>query len=85
VQDKLELSLEELAVHCRTGNQEGIAELIKSECNIHLIGCFHLLRSCYVGDFRHSPLNIFVNCSLILIYMSLQSIRSVSSSSASRG
>jgi hypothetical protein len=84
VQDKLELSLEELAVHCRTGNQEGIAELIKSECNIHLIGCY-LLRSCYVGDFRHSALDIFVNCSLILIYMSLQSIRSVSSSFASRG
>jgi hypothetical protein len=38
------------------------------DASANLVVRFYLLCSCYVGDFRHSLLDIFVNCRLILIY-----------------
>jgi hypothetical protein len=38
------------------------------DASVNLVAHFHLLCSCYVGDFRHSPLDIFVNCRFIMIY-----------------
>jgi hypothetical protein len=38
------------------------------DASANLVVRFHLLYSCYVCDFRHSPMDIIVNCKLILIY-----------------